>query len=106
MAIILEEIDGIKKRIELYSNLIRIHGNPVNDLDSIISMELQKLEYHNGELTHNTQLPSVIEPASDFVNRTFDLGDKIISGLDVMRVVKLYVAQLYSEQPQPDPEQE
>lgn len=45
MSIILEEIEGVTVRREVYASLIRIKGNPEREMDSAVLLDLQRLEY-------------------------------------------------------------
>lgn len=97
MSIILEEIENVTVRREAYSPLIRIIGNPVSDLESTILLDMQRLEYHDDVLVHTTPKPALGETVADFIGREFNVNGKVITGMDVMLVVKAYVATMHAE---------
>ena len=97
MAIIIEERENVTIRTEAYSPNIRIVGNPENALAGAVLVDLQILEYQNDILTHTSPASSVGETVGEFVERSWEINGKTITGMDLMLVVKQYVADLHAE---------
>ena len=97
MSIVLEEIPNVTVRREVFATNIRIVGNPENTMAGAVLLDLQRLEYHNDQLTHSTPLESAGETVGEFVERSFDIEGKTISGYEVMLLIKRYVADLHAE---------
>ena len=97
MTIIIEEVENVAVRREAFSDDIRIRGNPEDTMSGVILLELKTLEYHNDVLTHTTPLGSGGETVGEFVQREFNVNGKTITGMDLMLVVKQYVADLHAE---------
>lgn len=97
MAIIIEEKPNVTVRRELYAPNIRIIGNPEDTLAGAILLEINQLVYHDGTLEYSKPLESAGETIADFVQRSFDIDGKTITGIDVMMVVKRYVEDLHAE---------
>ena len=107
MSVIIEEIENVTVRREVFAPLIRINGNPENTIDGTVFVEMHRLEYHDDILTHTTPLDSVGETVGMFLEREFVIGDKTITGTDVMLLIKQYVAEIHAERMQaakPTPE--
>ena len=97
MSIIIEEIEGVTVRREAFSPNIRIIGNPENTLAGVVTLDLVTLEYHDDVLTHTTPLHGAGETVGEFVQREFDINGKVITGMDVMLLIKQYVRDLHDE---------
>lgn len=97
MSIIIEEIENVTVRREVFAPLIRINGNPEDTLAGTVFVEMHRLEYHDDTLTHTTPLDSVGETVGMFVERSFTVGEKTITGVEVMLLIKQYVADLHAE---------
>lgn len=97
MSIIIEEIENVTVRREVYASNIRIVGNPENTLAGAVLLDLQRLEYHDDALIHTTPLESAGETVGEFCQREFEVNGKSISGMELMLVVKQYVADLHAE---------
>ena len=97
MSIIIEEIEGVTVRREVYASNIRIIGNPENTLAGAVLLDLQRLEYHDDALIHTTPLESAGETVGEFCQRAFEINGKTITGIDVMLLIKQYVADLHAE---------
>ena len=97
MSVIIEEIENVTVRREAFAPNIRIVGNPENTLAGAVLVDLQILEYQDGALVHTTPMGSAGETVGEFVQRSFDINGKTITGEDMMLVVKQYVADLHAE---------
>ena len=97
MSIIIEEIENVTVRREVFAPTIRINGNPENTIDGTVFVEMHRLEYHDDILTHTTPLDSAGETVGIFLDREFVIGGKTITGMDVMLLIKQYVADLHAE---------
>lgn len=97
MAIIIEEKSNVTIRREVYAADIRIRANPVDQAAGSVSLELQTLEYHDDEFVRMDPAGVVGETVGDFAQRSFDINGKQISGLDVVLLIKRYVADLHAE---------
>lgn len=98
MTNIIEQIENVTIRREYFAPNIRIVANPEDMGAGVILLDLQKLEYQNDELAHTTSLGSVGETVAQFTQRTFVVGDKEISGLEVALLIKQYVDILHAGQ--------
>ena len=63
-----------------------------------MSLELQTLEYHDDEFVRMDPAGIVGETIGDFAARSFDVNGKQITGLEVVQLIKQYVAVLHAEQ--------
>ena len=97
MSIILEQIENVTIRREVYAADIRIRANPVDGAAGSVPLELQTLEYHDDEFVRMDAAGVVGETVGDFAQRSFDINGKQISGLDVVLLIKQYVAVLHAE---------
>lgn len=97
MAIIIEEKSNVTIRREVYAADIRIRANPVDQAAGSVSLELQTLEYHDDGFVRMDPVGVVGELVGDFASRSFDVGGKTITGLEVVLLIKQYVADLYAE---------
>lgn len=97
MAIIIEEKSNVSIRREIYAADIRIRANPVDEAAGSVSLELQTLEYHDDDFVRMDAAGVVGETVGDFAQRSFDINGKQISGLDVVLLIKQYVADLHAE---------
>lgn len=104
MGYILETKPGVEISVELYAPDIRIKGNPEDKLAGSIQLELHKLEYHGEQFVRMDPLANVGETVADFVQRTFNVNEKEITGYDVMLVVEQYAAMIYKDKLMPLPE--
>ena len=101
MSIIIEEKHNVTVRREVYAADIRIRANPVDQAAGSVSLELQTLEYHADEFVRMDPAGVVGELVGDFAARSFDINGKQISGLDVVQLIKQYVADLHAESEAP-----
>ncbi|MCG8275418.1 hypothetical protein [Stenotrophomonas sp. NLF4-10] len=101
MAIIIEEKTNVTIRREVYAADIRIRANPVDQAAGSVSLELQTLEYHDDEFVRMDPAGVVGELVGDFAARSFDVGGKEITGLEVVQLIKQYVADLHAEREAP-----
>ncbi len=101
MAIIIEEKANVTIRREIYAADIRIRANPVDQAAGSVSLELQTLEYHDDEFVRMDPAGVVGELVGDFAARSFDINGKQITGLDVVLVIKRYVADMHAEREAP-----
>ena len=97
MAIIIEEKENVTVRREVYAPDIRIRANPVDEAAGSVSLEMQVLEYHDNEFVRMDAAGVVGETVGDFAQRSFDVNGKTITGLEVMLLIKQYVADLHAE---------
>lgn len=97
MTIIIEEKSNVTIRREVYAADIRIRANPVDQAAGSVTLELQTLEYHDDEFVRMDAAGVVGETVGDFAQRSFDINGKQISGLDVVLLIKQYVADLHAE---------
>lgn len=97
MSIIIEEIEGVTVRVEAFAPTIRIIGNPENTLAGAVLVDLQTLTYHDDELAFTQPLASSGETVGDFIQRSWEINGKTITGMDMMLLVKQYVADLHAE---------
>ncbi len=104
MGYILETKPGVEISVELYAPVINIRGNPEDKMAGSILMELHKLEYHGEQFVRMDPLANVGEAVADFVQRTFNVNGKEITGYDVMLVVEQYAAMIYEDKMLPLPE--
>lgn len=101
MAIIIEEIENVTIRREVYAADIRIRANPVDEAAGSVSLELQTLEYHDDEFVRMDAAGAVGETIGAFAMRSFDVNGKTITGLEVVLLIKQYVAVLHAESEAP-----
>ena len=97
MSIIIEEKENVTIRREVYAADIRIRANPVDTGAGSITLELQTLEYHDNEFVRMDPAGVVGETVGEFAQRSFDINGKQISGLEVVLLIKQYVADLHAE---------
>ncbi|MGE8218537.1 MAG: hypothetical protein ACN6OU_02140 [Stenotrophomonas acidaminiphila] len=101
MAIIIEEKANVTIRREVYAADIRIRANPVDQAAGSVSLELQTLEYHDDEFVRMDPAGVVGELVGNFAARSFEVNGKTITGLDVVLLIKQYVADLHAESEAP-----
>lgn len=97
MSIILEEVHNVTVRREVFAPSIRIIANPEDMLAGAVLLELHQLEYHDDQLIHDKPLESAGETVAEFVQRSFEVNGKVITGEDVALLIKQYVADLHAE---------
>lgn len=97
MAIIIEEKSNVTIRREVYAADIRIRANPVDQAAGSVTLELQTLEYHDDDFVRIDPAGVVGETVGDFAARSFDVNGKTITGLEVVLLIKQYVAALHAE---------
>jgi|GEM_PF-1232761 len=97
MSIIIEEIENVTVRREVFASDICIAGNPENTAAGVVTLDLMRLEYHNDNLVNTTLLQTEGETVGDFLGREFRVNDKVITGVDMMLAIKQYVVDLYNE---------
>ena len=97
MAIIIEEKTNVTLRREVYAADIRIRANPVDGAAGSVTLELQTLEYHDDEFVRMEPAGTIGETVGDFAARTFDVGGKTITGLEVVQLIKQYVMDIHAE---------
>ena len=101
MAIIISEQQGVTIRREVYAADIRIRANPVDQAAGSVTLELQTLEYHDDDFVRMDPAGIVGETVGDFAARSFDVGGKTITGMEVVLLIKQYVADLHAEREAP-----
>ena len=101
MSIIIEEKNNVTIRREVYAADIRIRANPVDQAAGSVSMELQTLEYHDDEFVRMDPSGVVGETVGNFAQRSFNVGGKVITGLEAVLLIKQYVADLHAESEAP-----
>lgn len=90
--------DSLKQvREEAYAAVIHIRSNPVDMLAGSVQLEMQTLEYHNDDFVRMYPATPLGETVGDFVQRTFTVGGKEITGAEVADVIKQYTVMLHSE---------
>ena len=97
MAIIIEEKENVTIRREVYAADIRIRANPVDHAAGSVLLELQTLEYHDDEFVRMDPAGVVGETVGNFAQRSFDVGGKTITGLEVVLLIRQYVVGLHAE---------
>lgn len=97
MAIEIEVLQNVKVSREYYASDIRIRANPVDEAAGSISMEMFRLEYFNDEFERMDPAGIAGETVGEFAQRSFDVGGKTITGLEVVKLIKQYVAVLHAE---------
>ena len=104
MAIIIEEKSNITIRREVYAADIRIRANPVDGAAGAVILGMQTLEYHDDQFVRMEPAPPIGETVGEFAVRSFTLaGGKVISGMDVIEVIKQYVDVRHAESIAPPP---
>ena len=89
---------NVEVRREDYAAEIKIRANPVDTLSGAITMEMHSLEYFNGEFERMDPKGNLGETVGSFAQRTFKINGKTITGVDVIHLIKQYVADLHAEQ--------
>ncbi|HBN54761.1 MAG TPA: hypothetical protein DD456_12265 [Stenotrophomonas sp.] len=97
MAITIEERQNVHVMREAYAADIRIRANPVDTAAGSISMELHQLEYWDDEFERMDPIGTIGETVGDFAQRTFEIDGKTITGMEVVKLIKQYVADLHAE---------
>lgn len=97
MSIITEEIENVTIRREVFAPTIRIVANPEDTAAGVILFDLHQLEYQDDELRHIVPLENTGETVGEFAQRTFTVGEKEITGMEVVLLIKQYVATLHAE---------
>lgn len=104
MAIIIEEKENVTIRREVYAADIRIRANPVDQAAGSVSLELQTLEYHDDEFVRMEPASPIGETVGEFAVRSYTLtGGKVITGMEVIEVIKQYVEVRHVESIAPPP---
>lgn len=104
MAIIIEEKPNVTIRREVYAADIRIQANPVDGAAGAVILGMQTLEYHGDQFVRMEPASPIGETVGEFAVRIFTLaGGKVISGLEVIEVIKQYVDVRHAESIAPPP---
>lgn len=98
MAIIVKEKTNVTVRREAYAADIRIRANPVDQAAGSVILDMQVLEYHDDQFVRMEPASPIGETVGEFAVRSFTLtGGKVISGMEVIEVIKQYVDVLHAE---------
>ena len=98
MAIIIEEKSNATIRREAYAAGIHIRANPVDQAAGSVVLEMQTLEYHDDQFARMEPTSPIGETVGAFAVRSFTLaGGKVITGMDVIEVIKQYVEVRHTE---------
>ena len=104
MPIIINEQQGVAIRREAYASDIRIRANPVDQAAGSVILEMQALEYHDNQFVRMEPASPIGETVGEFAVRSFTLaGGKVITGMEVIEVIKQYVDMRYAESIAPPP---
>ena len=87
----MEELVGVTVRREPYASDIRIRANPEDTEAGSISMEIHRLEYFDDTSERMDHIATIGETVGDFMQREFVVGDKTITGVEIVSVIKQYV---------------
>ncbi len=106
MAIIIEEKSNATIRREAYAAGIHIRANPVDQAAGSVVLEMQTLEYHDDQFVRMEPASPIGETVGAFAVRSFTLaGGKVITGMEVIEVIKQYVEVRHAEAIAPPPAQ-
>lgn len=97
MTIEYDSYENVNGHREVYASTIRIDANPVDTSQSVITLDLSLIEYRNGEYVGKSPMYPLNELAGDFAGREFVVGDKTITGLEVVKIIKMFTAVKYAE---------
>lgn len=91
-----------EKKIDLYqeqwyASAIHIRNNSEDMGAGVIQLDMHLLEYHDGVYQGSKATNSLGELVSSFCQRTFVVGDKEITGLEVAEIIKQYTEILIDE---------
>ena len=104
MAIIISEQQSVTIRREAYAAGIHIRANPVDQAAGSVVLEMQTLEYHDDQFVRMEPASPIGETVGEFAVRSFTLaGGKVISGMEVIEVIKQYVDVRHAESIAPPP---
>lgn len=104
MAIIISEHQNVTIRREAYASDIRIQANPVDGAAGAVILGMQTLEYHDDQFVRTEPASPIGETVGEFAVRSFTLANgKVISGLEVIEVIKQYVDVRWAEANAPAP---
>lgn len=104
MPIIINEQQGVAIRREAYASDIRIRANPVDQAAGSVILEMQALEYHDNQFVRMDPASPLGETVGEFAVRSFTLaGGKVITGMEVIEVIKQYVDVRNAEAVAPPP---
>ena len=104
MAIIISEQQGVTIRREAYASDIHIQANPVDGSSGAVILGMQTLEYHDDVLVRMVPASPIGETVGEFAVRSFTLaGGKVITGMEVIEVIKQYVEVRHAESIAPPP---
>lgn len=104
MAIIISEQQSVTIRREAYAADIRIQANPVDGAAGAVILGMQTLEYHDDQFVRMEPASPIGETVGEFAVRSFTLaGGKVISGMEVIEVIKQYVDVRHAESIAPPP---
>ena len=104
MAIIISEQQNVTIRREAYTSDIRIQANPVDGAAGAVILGMQTLEYHDDQFVRMETASPIGETVGEFAVRSFTLaGGKVITGMEVIEVIKQYVEVRWAEANAPDP---
>lgn len=104
MAIIIEEKVNTTIRREAYAAEIHIRANPVDQAAGSVVLEMQTLEYHDDQFVRMEPASPIGETVGEFAVRSFTLaGGKVITGMEVIEVIKQYVETRHAESVAPPP---
>ena len=87
----MEELVGVTDRREPNASEIRIRANPEDTEAGSISMEIHRLEYFDDTFERMDHIATIGETVGDFMQREFVVGDKTITGVEIVSVIKQYV---------------
>lgn len=103
MPIIINEQQGVAIRREAYASDIRIRANPVDQAAGSVILEMQTLEYHDDQFVRMEPASPIGETVGAFAVRSFEVGGKTITGIEVIEVIKQYVDVRHAESIAPPP---
>ncbi len=87
----MEELVGVTVRREPYASDIRIKAHPEDTAAGSISMEIHRLEYFDDTFERMDPIATIGETVGDFMQREFVVGEKTITGEEIVSVIKQYV---------------
>ena len=104
MPIPLEAPKTVITRTEAYAPVISIRANPEDAAAGSVTLEMHRLEYHDDVLHRVEPMSTLGETVGEFAVRSFTLaGGKVISGMEVIEVIKQYVDVRHAESIAPPP---
>lgn len=103
MPIPLEAPKTVIIRTEAYASVISIRANPEDAAAGSVTLEMHRLEYHDDVLHRVEPMSPLGETIGDFAARTFTVGTKTITGLEVVQLIKQYVETRHAESVAPPP---